>query len=343
MTQAKDRENKKIVVVLGSGRSGTSLLMSILQKLGMRVSDAQIPATISNPEGANEDRTILNLQRELLRQLTAPQLGIGYSLPLLNDWEKSQSALNTKKKLEEVLLQEVDRDSAIWGFKDPQTNELLPLWTRIFNLKRITPVFFLTVRDPVATLNSFNINYGENSALNEIIWLKRNISALRHTSANCFILHYESWFNNPQKTIRDIADYSGLSETFNGDFDDIVAGYIKPSLNRAQFSAPNIDNIFISRLYELLRQCHGAHFDRFSLMALVDEIECAFNAFRGWAESTRSLASLRAELDREIRKQKEDIGNLQKKVNALTKSNKRLQSTASEIDILSLVLENLQK
>ena len=42
---------RPVVVVLGSGRSGTSLLMQVLAALGLRVSEEMIEARRDNPRG----------------------------------------------------------------------------------------------------------------------------------------------------------------------------------------------------------------------------------------------------------------------------------------------------
>ena len=45
----------RVVVVLSSGRAGTSLLMQILGALGMRLSDDMIGGRYENPDGFFED------------------------------------------------------------------------------------------------------------------------------------------------------------------------------------------------------------------------------------------------------------------------------------------------
>ena len=75
--------NKKIGLVLGAGRSGTSVLTNILIAQGMIGSDDMIEASEANPKGGFEDKEIFQLQREVFNVL-----GLSGYAPLPNNFLK---------------------------------------------------------------------------------------------------------------------------------------------------------------------------------------------------------------------------------------------------------------
>lgn len=73
MTQVENsnhnQASRHVVVVLGVGRSGTSLAMQALDTLGVHTSDNMIPPNVSNPKGFFEDADIVNIHKSLLSTL----------------------------------------------------------------------------------------------------------------------------------------------------------------------------------------------------------------------------------------------------------------------------------
>src|SRR5829696_506110 len=56
-----------LVLVAGSGRSGTSLFSGILQRLGLVVPQPEVPADESNPRGFAESQWVVDFHTRLLR------------------------------------------------------------------------------------------------------------------------------------------------------------------------------------------------------------------------------------------------------------------------------------
>jgi hypothetical protein len=93
-----------IVVVLGSGRSGTSLLMQVLASLGMRVSAELIEARRDNPQGFFEDAPIVRAQADLLRGLNAWPFH-----PLPDDWLDAPATASAAEALRGDVTSAIDR------------------------------------------------------------------------------------------------------------------------------------------------------------------------------------------------------------------------------------------
>jgi hypothetical protein len=56
-------------IILGSGRSGTSMVAGALHAAGYHMGDQLLPANLANPRGYFEDRAINNLNEDLLLQV----------------------------------------------------------------------------------------------------------------------------------------------------------------------------------------------------------------------------------------------------------------------------------
>ena len=59
---------RSLVLVAGSGRSGTSLFTGILQRLGFLVPQPEVPADETNPRGFAESQWVVDFHTKLLRE-----------------------------------------------------------------------------------------------------------------------------------------------------------------------------------------------------------------------------------------------------------------------------------
>ncbi|NET43895.1 sulfotransferase family protein [Okeania sp. SIO2B3] len=337
----QETKTKRVIVVLGSGRSGTSLLMQVLESIGMSVSENLIPANVSNPEGLFEDADIVNIHRNLLREL-----GTHAYLPLPEEWMNTNSVNEARFKLSRILSQRFDSATNIWGFKDTLTNAFLPLWFRLFNPLKVKPIFILAMRNPSPIVLSFSRQYNESEHISELAWLTRTIDALHHSGADCFIVHYEDWFSEPTKIAEEILSYTGLDQYFTGDVKEVLGQVIKPNLNRSVHEDYQIQNQYVLKLYDVLKDCRGADFDRTSLMAVVKECRQAMDGFKGWyliaQENIARVANLREQLQTAKEKQAE-IPKLQKRIGELERENQRLSEMEKEILRADKALNHLQE
>ena len=68
MSPTSHASAKRLVVVAGSGRSGTSTVAGALHYLGLLVPPPQVEANESNPRGFFEPRWVVDLQSRLLKK-----------------------------------------------------------------------------------------------------------------------------------------------------------------------------------------------------------------------------------------------------------------------------------
>lgn len=268
---------KRIVVVLGSGRSGTSLLMQTLHALGMEVSDDLTEASVANPIGPFEDKEIFDLQSSLILEL-----GGHVAAPMPDDWLQDKLVFRAMTQLEALIQNRLEKVDGLFGFKDPKTSMLIPLWVRLFNKMKLTPAYILAVRDPGSTVASFLMQYNQPAFMVELIWLVRTVEAIDNTAADCLVMHYEDWFAEPLPLAQNLLHYTGLDQSFKGDLTEVLAQKVKFNLNRASKDDYKIQNPYVKKLYSALQECRGSDFDRNRLMSVVKECRQAMDGFKGW-------------------------------------------------------------
>lgn len=274
---------KQIIVVLGSGRSGTSLLMQVLVGLGMSASADMIPAKEQTPTGTFEDREIFQVQNELVSAIT-PQ-----AMPMPPGWEEYPTVPAVVKRLQEIVSTRLAKAETIWGFKDPKTAMLVPLWTRVCNNLNLVPKYLLTVRNPQSVVASMKRQYGTSQKVAELFWLSKYTEALHDTGGNCFIVHYEDWFTEQaQQVATELLAFTGLATNFGSrNLGETLAPILQPRLNRAVHDEVQLQNRYVRDLYAALRSCRGENFPREEVMRVVGECRRVMDEFSGWASEAR--------------------------------------------------------
>ncbi|ADC61191.1 sulfotransferase family protein [Allochromatium vinosum] len=339
---------KKIVVVFGSGRSGTSLLTQLLATMGLSISENLLGGHVENPDGFFEDIDLLELNKNIIAEL-----GFSPFLPFPADWLEHNAATQFVKPARDLLEKKVTASKNTLVVKDPRFSVLLPFWAKIFKLLNIFPIYILSVRHPSATANSL-VKQAPNAifpALAELIWLSRTCDALWHVSGNCFIAHYEEILEQTEQFCTAIAHYLedfGIEDiTAHGLSDSKV---VKERLNRSSALRNEAVNPLVSVLYsQLLKSRHG-DFDKKALMSKVSECRRAMEGFKGWylaaqqAQKKLGDSEIRlADLKSEVAKMRKDQFAMQQQLKAVQKENQRLEVMVAEVDKLSGALAGLSE
>ena len=123
-----EKRNKRVVVVLGMHRSGTSAITRGLQALGVNLGQRLLPSQPENPKGFWEDIDINALNIELQAALGQYWHSFGNMGQELADRSRWEPFVDRAKK----LLQEKMVETEIFGVKDPRMCRLLPFWQSIF-------------------------------------------------------------------------------------------------------------------------------------------------------------------------------------------------------------------
>ncbi|HEX5620669.1 MAG TPA: hypothetical protein VFX51_19775 [Solirubrobacteraceae bacterium] len=149
--------SKSVVLVAGSGRSGTSLFAGIMQRLGYTVPTPEVPADETNPRGFAESQWVVDFHSRLLKRA-----GVGVA-----DARPSAWAVTARVCLDEAVTTELrgwlDAQLALADHlivKDPRISWFAPLWRRCADELQAPPRFVTMLRHPAEVIDSKQRWYG---------------------------------------------------------------------------------------------------------------------------------------------------------------------------------------
>jgi hypothetical protein len=151
------REERSLVLVAGSGRSGTSLFSGILQRLGYHVPQPEVPADATNPRGFAESQWVVDFHTRLLARA---RVQVSDARPAA--WAKTaQIALDdeVRAELRAFLAGQFGAQPALI-VKDPRLSWFLPLWRACAEESGAAPRFVTMLRHPAAVIDSKQRWYG---------------------------------------------------------------------------------------------------------------------------------------------------------------------------------------
>lgn len=184
-------------------RSGTSLVTSILQRMGLYLGpdDSFLPAAPDNERGFYEQQSIFEINEALLEHYG----GAWHEIPDLPSDFTDDATLGPLRDRARVTLNELYAGHRAWVMKDPRFSVTLPFWRPL--LPRST-CYVVCVRHPdevaasLAKRNSFD--FGKSLAL----WLLYTRAALRNTaSTSRFILVYGTGETDWRHQIDQLAEF----------------------------------------------------------------------------------------------------------------------------------------
>ena len=173
-------DSRFLVLVAGSGRSGTSLVSGILQRLGCTVPGPEVPADETNPRGFAESQWVVDFHTRLLRRA-----GVQVADARPGAW-----ALTARVGLEADVTAELrdwlGHQLADYGrlvIKDPRISWFLPLWRRCGDELGAGARCVTMVRHPAAVIDSKQRWYGgRQGAISRTAgWLNQTLFTERAT------------------------------------------------------------------------------------------------------------------------------------------------------------------
>ena len=255
---------KKLIVVLGAHRSGTSLCAAAAQALGADACLGEHYANEENRKGFFEHPDIVDFNNRLLNEF-----GGSWDNPLF-DGVSALKATPHEALAEEAcaIVKDTYGAAAVAVIKDPRMCQLLPFWTKVFSRAGSADdqVFYLhTLRDPVEVAISqqqraegnrdfyeFGKELGEGAAL----WMSLTAQALMASrELPVFYLSYESLLTKPQQVLKDIAAFADLeidAEAANA----FSEGFVDPALYRS--SASEQDRLALAQSFPQLGEFQDA-------------------------------------------------------------------------------------
>jgi hypothetical protein len=280
--------------ILGMHRSGTSALTRVLNLLGVSLGKHLIKPARANPTGFWENARIVDCHIDLLYAMDSYYDDI---LPLPDGWEKSPAAVTYRDRMQRVVAKEFVR-RPLWGFKDPRTCRLLPMWNLLFDEINLRPCFTLIVRNPDEVAQSLRKRNGFSYNQSLMLSLGHMLDPERHTRGRLrVLLTYEQLMSDWRKQTARIGQALKIEWPKSpGSISGEVGSFLDPSLRHHRSGGvvtaeqavarrgadPRVARWTFDTFNILSRASEGSELDHAALDAITDEFRAALPSLAAW-------------------------------------------------------------
>jgi hypothetical protein len=236
-------ETKRLVLVVGVGRSGTSLLTGMLGQAGLHIPQPEVKADDTNPRGFGEPQWVVDLHQRLLR---ARRITVNDSRPAA--WASTGAAADDEAVRTEVRdwlrTQFAAADTVV--VKDPRTVWFLALWRRCADDLGVATSFVTMLRHPAEIVASARRSYGtwQTDASRAAAWLNVTLETERLTrgTRRAFVGYerlLQEWESEFQRVGR-LLDIPVLAGIDRERFPQVDA-FVDPTLHRNRVTWADLD------------------------------------------------------------------------------------------------------
>lgn len=232
-------EARRLVFVVGSGRSGTSTMAGALRTLGMHVPRPEVPPDETNPKGFAEAQWVVDLHRDLLARC---QVQVSDSRP--SAWLATGRLATDDEVRDRVhrwLLASFTEEGDELVVKDPRLAWFVGLWRSASLRAGVTPSWITMLRPVTEVVGSkqryYEAHHGETART--AAWVNMMLHTERATrgSRRAFV-HYEDLLTDWTQPMSEIGERFDLAAVRGASANDIrrVHRFIDPSLRRVQLT-----------------------------------------------------------------------------------------------------------
>ena len=192
-----DPNRKRLVVVLGMHRSGTSAITRALKVLGVELGDHLMPAhERENATGYWEDLDLYQLNVDMLQALGRDW---DHVAPLAPDFAAHLRKRGFHLRAAELLRQKLTTCD-VFGFKDPRVPLLLPFWKDVFCDCGADVSYVLATRNPVSVIKSLESRNEFDPQKSAILWLTHTVAMLEGVvdERGCVLIDYDVLMESPE-------------------------------------------------------------------------------------------------------------------------------------------------
>lgn len=235
MSPAGAPQGRQLLLVAGSGRSGTSLVTGLTARLGFTIPLPEVKADESNPKGFGEPRWAVDFHTRLLRQLAmAPEDGRPEA------WELARGATDLptpRERLSHWLAEQLDGAERV-VVKDPRLTWFVGLWAAVGREQGCEVSVLTMLRHPAESVTSRQLAYGSGSSpttrtaswLNMMLGLEAETRHMRRA-----VVGYDDLLSDWQGALRSAEPGLGLA-LVSGQPEEVLCGagtLVDSSLRRA--------------------------------------------------------------------------------------------------------------
>jgi hypothetical protein len=292
--RAARKAERSLVLVAGSGRSGTSLFSGILQRLGYHVPQPEVPADSTNPRGFAESQWVVDFHTRLLMKA-----GVQVSDARPAAWGATADVALDDAVHDELArwLGKQFRSSDHVLVKDPRLCWFLPLWRRCAEEAGASPRFATVLRHPAAVIESKQRSYGGwHGDVNRTAgWLNLTLFTERATrEGHRVFVRYEDLLEDWTKALGRVGETLDLSVVRDAPAASIVSihEFVDRGLSRSKakwedFAIPTALREQVDVVWDLVSQLAEGGADR---EAVIEELEAARAAYVSLYEDSEAIA-----------------------------------------------------
>ena len=229
--------DKRLVLVLGMHRSGTSTLTKGLQALGVDLGSDFNPATPDNPTGFWEDKNFHALNEEMLQHLhrSWDDLQLVESETVLSGLEGFCTRART-------LLDDFLRDKSLAGLKDPRFSLLLPFWNKVFAEAGVRVLFIIGFRNPLSVAESLSRRDDFPKVKSLWLWTLHQVFIVAGTTNfPHLVVDYDQMLENPQSQFDRLARFLSLPPNSRS-LEIFCSEFLQPDLRHARHSTTDLQD-----------------------------------------------------------------------------------------------------
>jgi len=279
---------KKIIVVLGMHRSGTSVLARGIVALGAHPGNHLFPEDEGNAKGYWENAEIVALNEKILKRF-------------LMKWHTLDNLLINRFELllplyESHFLDEAKRiitenlsSSDLLMIKDPRMSILLPFWRKVFAELPVSVKYVLALRNPLETAKSVQKRNRISVEQGIKLWSYYNMMILKNVKQDFLVCFFENLMTNPRHELERIRAFAELERIFERDVKEYCHEFLERSLvhhhaDDGQLSRLVGENTVILDLYETLKRWAQENpIDSRQAVEFVLKHEEEFSAYLGYS------------------------------------------------------------
>jgi hypothetical protein len=249
---------RKVLFVVGAGRSGTSTMAGLMQILGLHVPQPEVEADESNPKGFGEPVWVVENHDRLLNDCAVqvsdarPEAWFHTGKVCTRENERILAA----EWLESHFSEELGRTELV--VKDPRLSWFLTLWRAAAVRTAATPVFATMLRPPAEVVGSKQAYYQNRlgnahltaSWLNMLLHTERGTRDTVADGGRVFV-RYADLLDDWTRVIMGVGEQLQLQQVVHARSESIRYGhrFVDPSLRRV---TQTLDDLALPpRLHEL--------------------------------------------------------------------------------------------
>jgi len=202
-----ENSRKKIIVVLGMHRSGTSAITRSLKAIGINLGGKFVPTAGDNERGFWEDSDIVAFNDVLLSKLGYQW----YGNTVIGSLNWDNDIIKSAKQKAIVMLEEKLLQSGVFAFKDPRTAVLIEFWMEVFRDLNLSISFLIALRNPLDVAESLFKRNQLPRDKSLLLWTASVVQSINFTKNEaCLVVSYDDMLHSPVEQLSRISSVFDL-------------------------------------------------------------------------------------------------------------------------------------